>query len=72
MALMDNIPGWKVFSAGIGLAALALVGYFAYVWFVQGPDDLKELQDHAVEVGEAVVVVGVEADGQQVLRIDAV
>jgi len=48
MALMDNIPGWKVFSAGIGLAALALVGYFAYVWFVQGPDDLKELQDHAV------------------------
>ncbi|MCA8936546.1 MAG: hypothetical protein KDB68_10085 [Planctomycetes bacterium] len=49
MALLDNIPGWKVFSAGIGLAALALVGYFAYVWFVQGPDDLKELQNQAVE-----------------------
>jgi hypothetical protein len=48
MALMDNIPGWKVFSAGIGLAALALVGYFAYVWFIQGPDDLKELQNQAV------------------------
>lgn len=49
MALMDNIPGWKVFSAGIGVAALALVGYFAYVWFIQGPDDLKELQNQAVE-----------------------
>ena len=49
MALLDNIPGWKVFSAGIGVAALVLVGYFAYVWFVKGPDDLKELQNHAVE-----------------------
>ncbi|MCB9894112.1 MAG: hypothetical protein H6839_06680 [Planctomycetes bacterium] len=49
MALLDNIPGWKVFSAGIGIAALALVGYFAYVWFVKGPDDLKELQNKAVE-----------------------
>ncbi|MCB9932598.1 MAG: hypothetical protein H6841_04160 [Planctomycetes bacterium] len=49
MALLDNIPGWKVFSAGIGLAALALVGYFAWVWFVKGPDDLKELQNQAAE-----------------------
>lgn len=48
MALLDNIPGWKVFSAGLGLAALALVGYFAWVWFVKGPDDLKELQNQAV------------------------
>jgi hypothetical protein len=49
VALLDNIPGWKVFSAGIGLAALALVGYFAYVWFIKGPDDLKQLQNAAVE-----------------------
>jgi len=49
LALLDNIPGWKVFSAGLGLAALALVGYFAWVWFVKGPDDLKELQNQAVE-----------------------
>jgi len=48
VALLDNIPGWKVFSAGIGLAALALVGYLAYVWFVAGPDDLKEKQQLAV------------------------
>jgi len=48
LALLDNIPGWKVFSAGLGLAALALVGYFAWVWFVKGPDDLKELQNQAV------------------------
>lgn len=46
---MDNIPGWKVFSAGVGLAALALIGYFAYVWFIAGPDDLKEKQQLAVQ-----------------------
>lgn len=46
---MDNIPGWKVFSAGIGIAGLAVVGYFAYTWFIAGPDDLKELQEQAVE-----------------------
>ena len=49
MALLDNIPGWKVFSAGIGIAALVVVGYFAYVWFIKGPDDLKELQQQAVD-----------------------
>jgi hypothetical protein len=49
LALLDNIPGWKVFSAGVGLAALALIGYFAYVWFIAGPDDLKQLQNQAAE-----------------------
>lgn len=48
MALLDNIPGWKVFSTGIGIAALVVIGYFAYVWFIKGPDDLKELQQQAV------------------------
>lgn len=46
---MDNIPGWKVFSAGIGIAALAVVGYFAYQWLFAGPDDLKKLQTQAVD-----------------------
>ena len=49
LALLDNIPGWKVFSAGVGIAALALVGYLAYVWFIAGPDDLKEKQQQAVD-----------------------
>lgn len=48
MALLDNIPGWKVFSTGIGIAALIVVGYFAYTWFIAGPDNLKELQEQAV------------------------
>lgn len=48
MALLDNIPGWKVFSTGIGIALLAVVGWFAYSWFIKGPDDLKELQEQAV------------------------
>lgn len=46
---MDNIPGWKVFSAGIGIAGLAVVGYFAYQWFFATPQDLKPLQQQAVE-----------------------
>ncbi len=45
---MDNIPGWKVFSAGIGIAALAVVGFLIWNFFFKGPDDLKELQDKAV------------------------
>lgn len=53
MSLMDNIPGWKVFSAGIGVAGLAVVGYFVYIWFIATPQDLKPLQeaaaDHALE-----------------------
>lgn len=48
MSLMDNIPGWKVFSAGIGLAALAAVGYFVYIWFIATPQDLKPLQEEAL------------------------
>ena len=49
MALLDNIPGWKVFSTGLGIAALCVVGYFVYAWFIAGPDDLKEKQQGAVE-----------------------
>ena len=48
MALLDNIPGWKVFSTGIGIAALVVVGYFVYAWFFATPDDLKELEEKAV------------------------
>lgn len=47
MALLDNIPGWKVFSTGLGIAALCVVGYFVYVWFIAEPTDLKPLQDEA-------------------------
>jgi hypothetical protein len=49
VALLDNIPGWKVFSTGIGIAALAVVGYFVYVWFIASPSDLKPLQEQAAE-----------------------
>jgi hypothetical protein len=45
---MDNIPGWKVFSAGIGIAGLAVAGFLVWHFFFKGPDDLKELQDRAV------------------------
>lgn len=48
MAIFDNIPGWKVFSAGIGLAALALVGFFVWKFWFATPVDLKELQEKAV------------------------
>jgi hypothetical protein len=48
VALMDNIPGWKVFSAGIGIAALAVGGYLVWHFFFKGPDDLKALQNQAV------------------------
>lgn len=46
---MDNIPGWKIFSTGIGIAALIVVGYFAYQWIFATADDLKPLQRQAVE-----------------------
>ncbi|GIK52398.1 MAG: hypothetical protein BroJett014_13710 [Planctomycetota bacterium] len=48
MALLDNIPGFKVFSVGVGLAALALVGWLVYANFFKPPDDLKELQREAL------------------------
>jgi hypothetical protein len=47
LAIFDNIPGWKVFSAGIGLAALALVGFFVWKFWFATPEDLKELQEQA-------------------------
>ena len=49
MALLDNIPGFKVFSVGIGLAALALVGWLVYSNFFRPPSDLKALQREALE-----------------------
>ena len=49
MALLDNIPGFKVFSVGIGLAALALVGWLVYANFFKPPSDLKALQREALE-----------------------
>jgi hypothetical protein len=48
VAILDNIPGWKVFSTGIGIAGLCVVGYFVWVWFFAEPDDLKPLQREAV------------------------
>jgi hypothetical protein len=46
---MDNIPGWKVFSAGLGIAALAVAGYLVWHFGFRAPDDIKkELQEKAV------------------------
>lgn len=49
MALLDNIPGFKVFSIGIGLAALALIGWLVWSNFFKAPSDLKTLQRAALE-----------------------
>jgi hypothetical protein len=49
MALLDNIPGFKVFSVGIGLAALALIGWLVWSHFFKAPNDLKTLQREALE-----------------------
>ncbi|MBZ0136657.1 MAG: hypothetical protein K8I27_09820 [Planctomycetes bacterium] len=49
MALLDNIPGWKVFSTGIGIAALGIVGFLVYTFFLATPNDLKELEEQAVQ-----------------------
>ncbi len=69
MALMDNIPGWKVFSAGIGVAALCVVGYFVYVWFIAEPNDLKPLQeaaaDHALDQLADDYIAKVRVEGPQ-------
>ncbi len=49
MAILDNIPGWKIFSTGIGIAALLLVGWLVYQWKFASPTDLKQLQNEAAE-----------------------
>lgn len=64
MALMDNIPGWKVFSAGIGIAALIVVGYFAYQWFLAPVDDLVPLERQAVEHALEQLAKEYEADAR--------
>jgi hypothetical protein len=56
LAILDNIPGWKVFSGGIGVAALCVVGYFAYNAFWAPPDDLPPLKEYAVDAAVAQVV----------------
>jgi hypothetical protein len=49
VALLDNIPGFKVFSVGVGLAALALIGWLVWSNFFKAPSDLKTLQREALE-----------------------
>ncbi len=49
MAILDNIPGWKVFSTGIGVAGLGLVAFLAWSWFLKTPEDLKPLEREAFE-----------------------
>ena len=49
MGLMDKIPGWKVFSTGIGVAGLGLVGFLLWSWFLKLPEDLKPLERDAYE-----------------------
>lgn len=49
MALLDNIPGFRVFSIGVGLTALALVGWLVWSFYFKAPDDLKTLEREALE-----------------------
>lgn len=69
MAILDNIPGWKVFSTGIGIALLCVVGYFAYSWFWASPADLSPLEEQAVEAAVDKIVQEyvdkVKSDGDQ-------
>jgi hypothetical protein len=76
LALFDNIPGWKVFSTGIGIAGLAVVGYFIWVWFFAVPDDLKPLQrqaaDHALDLLAEEYAAKVRFEGPQNVVVMAV
>ncbi|MCL4730941.1 MAG: hypothetical protein KJ044_10960, partial [Planctomycetes bacterium] len=69
MAILDNIPGWKVFSAGIGIAALAVVGWLVYRWQFAPVTDLKQLQHeataHALDQLAQVYVEKVRLEGEQ-------
>lgn len=70
---MDNIPGWKIFSAGVGIAGLCVLGYFCYQWFLASPSDLKKLQEEAA--GRAldelarIYVEKVRTEGEQVVVV---
>jgi hypothetical protein len=76
LALFDNIPGWKVFSTGIGIAGLVVVGYFIWVWFFAVPDDLKPLQrqaaEHALEQLAETYAAKVRFEGPQNVVVMAV
>ena len=71
MAILDNIPGWKVFSTGIGIAALCVAGYFAYSWFWASPEDLSALEKQAVDAAISEIVSEykdkVKVDGEELL-----
>lgn len=73
MAILDNIPGWKVFSAGVGIAALCVAGYFAWYYLLKEEQDLKPLQEqalaHALEQLAAVYVDKVRLEGEQRLVV---
>ncbi|MCC6572219.1 MAG: hypothetical protein IT462_00380 [Planctomycetes bacterium] len=47
--MLNSIPGWKVFSTGIGIAGLGIVAFFLWSWFLKAPDDLKPLEREAYE-----------------------
>lgn len=69
MAILDNIPGWKIFSTGIGIAALLLVGWLVYQWKFASPSDLKQLQNeaavHAIDEVAKVYAEKVRMEGEQ-------
>lgn len=69
MAILDNIPGWKIFSTGIGIAALVVVGWLVYRWQFAPPTDLKQLQEeatvHALDQFAATYVEKVRMEGEQ-------
>lgn len=69
MAILDNIPGWKIFSTGIGIAALVVVGWLVYRWQFAPPADLKQLQQdatvHALDQLAQTYVEKVRMGGEQ-------
>lgn len=69
MAILDNIPGWKIFSTGIGIAALIVVGWLVYRWQFATPSDLKQLQEdatvHALDQFAQTYVEKVRMEGEQ-------
>ncbi|MBX3473814.1 MAG: hypothetical protein KF754_05485 [Planctomycetes bacterium] len=69
MAILDNIPGWKIFSTGIGIAALVVVGWLVYRWQFSSPSDLKQLQQeatvHALDQLTQTYVEKVRMEGEQ-------
>jgi len=73
MAILDNIPGWKIFSTGIGIAALVVVGWLVYRWQFATPTDLKQLQQeatvHALDQFAQTYLEKVRLEGEQRLVV---